>query len=631
MLRKGPTVVSSKILMVFFTALIVIVFMFIPTNFVQAATQTQYKGVDISNWAGVVDINKVKNAGYSFVISKITEGTTYVDPYGKQNIANTKSNGLIAGAYHFARFTDKAGAIQEANFFKQNCPANVDFVVLDFEQQCSGDMTDACLAFLDSVSSIAPAIIYCNPSYINSYLNSKITKYPLWIANYGVQSPKTPLWGTYAIWQYDENGQVPGINGAVDMDISGPAFATILGKKVDCEPEINLGISDGQTYSSNSLDLKGWALNTSGVKNVDIYVDGKFVKSVDSNLPTPDLANQYSQYSNAANSGFDYIANLSEGAHKIKVFAAGNDGSNCYKEVNVNVNTGISSQANIIASKTDVDTTKTWSIKFNSKVDASTVNSKTILVYDNNNNIVNVGISYDENTNEVIVSPPSSGYENGEKYTIEVTNGVKSDSGKALKALTIMNFTTKASNIPSPQTNYTITIDAAHGGDDSGATGQSGTVAKNINLDIALEVGNILKQHNVNVIYTRTTDQTEDSQTRCNVANTANSNLFVSIDVNSYTANNAYGTETYYYPGSSNGQALANSIQNELVNDLGTYNRGVKTGTYTVLQNTNAPAVVTDVAFITNDKEEQELNDASFRDKAAEAIADGILKYLGSN
>ncbi|WP_234121184.1 GH25 family lysozyme [Clostridium hydrogenum] len=175
-------------------------------------------------------LTSFKNAGYGFVISKITEGSTFVDKYGKQNVASTKSNGLIAGAYHFARFKDKAGAIEEANFFKQNCPANVDFVVLDFEQQCSGDMTDACLAFLDTISSIAPAIIYCNPNYINSYLNSAITKYHLWIANYGVSSPKVPIWGTYAIWQYSESGRVNGISENADLNVTGPAFNSIINR-----------------------------------------------------------------------------------------------------------------------------------------------------------------------------------------------------------------------------------------------------------------------------------------------------------------------------------------------------------------------------------------------------------------
>lgn len=186
------------------------------------------KGIDISNLNGNVNITSVKNAGYDFVVSKITEGETFVDSYGSSNVQNTKNNGLIAGAYHFGRFANMSKAVREANFFKSHCPSNVDFVVLDFEQsEASGDMTSACVAFLDLISSIAPALIYCNPNYIKLHLNSAITRYPLWIAHYGVSSPSTPLWGTYAIWQYSETGRASGVSGRVDLNITGPAFNII--------------------------------------------------------------------------------------------------------------------------------------------------------------------------------------------------------------------------------------------------------------------------------------------------------------------------------------------------------------------------------------------------------------------
>lgn len=215
-------------------------------------------GIDISNLNGSVNIAAVKNSGYGFIISKITEGSTFIDKYGKQNVANTKANGIIAGAYHFARFTDKAGAIREASFFKQNCPSNVDFVVLDFEQQCSGDMTEACLAFLNSISSITTALIYCNPNYINLHLNSNITRYPLWIAHYGVSSPSTPKWGTYAIWQYSSTGRVNGVNGNVDLNVSGPSF--------------NIK-SNSSTNSNNNLSIR-LQQELNSMINANLVVDG---------------------------------------------------------------------------------------------------------------------------------------------------------------------------------------------------------------------------------------------------------------------------------------------------------------------------------------------------------------------
>ncbi|AND83516.1 hypothetical protein GTH52_10735 [Clostridium tyrobutyricum] len=192
------------------------------------------KGVDISNLNGKVNINLLKNEDHQFVISKATEGATFIDRFYNNNIANTKALGLIAGGYHFANFQDRAKAIREANFFKSIAAgAKPDFVVLDFEQKCSRDMTDACLAFLDIISDIAPALIYCNPSYIKEHLNSKITKYPLWVAHYGVKSPSFTLWDKYSIWQFIDKGQISGVIGYIDLNYMTEDFYNSLkgGKK----------------------------------------------------------------------------------------------------------------------------------------------------------------------------------------------------------------------------------------------------------------------------------------------------------------------------------------------------------------------------------------------------------------
>lgn len=293
---------------------------------------------------------------------------------------------------------------------------------------------------------------------------------------------------------------------------------------------------------------------------------------------------------------------------------------------------------NTLSSKTDVASDKVWTVKFSEKADMTTINSKNILVYDSNSNPVNVTVSYDMDSNAAIVSPPSTGYEAGKTYTIKVTDGVKSAAGKVLSAITIMNFTIKnaVTPIPQPAKTYTIVVDPGHGGYDSGAVGPAGIKEKDVTLAIGLKVGAILAKNNVNVIYTRTSDNVswpadvnKDLQARCDIANNANADLFISIHMNSYDDASVNGTETYYFPGSTKGQALAQSIQSQLVSALGTTDRGIKTASYYVLKYTNAPAVLTEVGFISNPTEEQELNDNSFQDEAAQAIADGILKYIG--
>lgn len=230
------------------------------------------KGVDISNLDGEISIDLIKSAGNSFVVAKATEGTTFVDKYYNSNIAKAKILALVTGAYHLARFEDKAEAIQEANFFKSTAAAaKPDFVVLDFEQQCSGDMTDACLAFLEIAATIAPALIYCNPNHIKSYLNNNITKYPLWIAHYGVSSPSTVLWKEYVIWQYTENGKISGINGYLDLNYMTQSFysefdtsksSTLISQIEALQYDLNIDYNakldvDGIVGSSTIAALKG--------------------------------------------------------------------------------------------------------------------------------------------------------------------------------------------------------------------------------------------------------------------------------------------------------------------------------------------------------------------------------------
>lgn len=180
-----------------------------------------------------------------------------------------------------------------------------------------------------------------------------------------------------------------------------------------------------------------------------------------------------------------------------------------------------------------------------------------------------------------------------------------------------------------------ICIDPGHGGYDSGAVGPTGVYEKNVNLAIALKLGQILQKNGIDVVYTRTSDnvswpsdEVEDLQARCDIANNANVNYFIAIHANSNDISSANGTETYYFDGSAEGQKLAQYIQQGLVNANGLQDRGTKTAEFYVLKNTNAPAVLTEVAFISNPKEESLLNNSDFQQKCAQGIANGILKYL---
>lgn len=170
-----------------------------------------YNGVDISNNNGYVDVGKLKSAGYSFIIAKATEGTSFIDKYFQNFIQQAKSLNLVTGAYHFARFRDIESAKNEAEFFKTVAlQENPDFLVLDLEYEgAEGDLTAATNAFMSSIKATSlPILLYSYPAFIKEHLDTTVQQYLLWIAHYNVSQPDIWCWNKYSIWQYtaNENG-----------------------------------------------------------------------------------------------------------------------------------------------------------------------------------------------------------------------------------------------------------------------------------------------------------------------------------------------------------------------------------------------------------------------------------------
>lgn len=274
---------------------------------------------------------------------------------------------------------------------------------------------------------------------------------------------------------------------------------------------------------------------------------------------------------------------------------------------------------------------KVLTIKFNGDLKKSTVNNSNILVLDENNNSVNINVNMGVDNKSIIVSTTNN-YQYGKSYILIITKGVRSAAEKSLSRPVRMKFTT----VNKRETPITITIDAGHGGYDSGAVGPTGFLEKNITLPIALQVGEILSKNGINVVYTRRSDdvvwpseERADLQKRCDISDKANSDYFVAIHANSVDVPSINGLETYYFQGSSKGEKLAKSVEQELVKATGLSDRGIKTEGFYVLKNTNAVAILTEIGFISNPEQEKVLNTPEYQKKYAEAIAIGILKYLG--
>lgn len=174
-----------------------------------------------------------------------------------------------------------------------------------------------------------------------------------------------------------------------------------------------------------------------------------------------------------------------------------------------------------------------------------------------------------------------------------------------------------------------IVIDPGHGGSDPGAVGPNGLKEAHVNLAVALKVAEKLRKAGVEVKLTRTSNVFVDLQPRCDIANSWMADYFVSIHCNAASTPQAHGTETYCYKFGGKGEVLAKAIQAQLIAVTGRANRGVKEANFYVLRKTNMPAVLTELAFISNREEERLLASTTYQEKCAMAIAKGIGKVIG--
>lgn len=188
---------------------------------------------------------------------------------------------------------------------------------------------------------------------------------------------------------------------------------------------------------------------------------------------------------------------------------------------------------------------------------------------------------------------------------------------------------------------HSITIDAGHGGNDSGAIGPTGVTEKSVTLRVALALQKILTSEGATVYMTRTTDtevspkgaaasDIEELQARCDVANRHNSDIFISIHMDSFTNGAAKGTTGYYYAlGSKKSRDLADKVRAGVIDQIGTPSRGTQSCNFYVVKHTDMPATLVEVAFISNPTEEKLMNSEDGVQKAAQGIADGIADFFG--
>lgn len=199
-----------------------------------------HKGIDVSNFQGSVDFEKVAASGRRFVIIKRSEGGDTLDAgsLGRQDQA--RRAGLHTGFYHFLRprpgrdgrveaewFYDHVEGIKGGEDGSELLRLTLDVETSKFTHVVRGKVEvdtvrtleyahDAVVRLQELASHIP--MIYTFPSFIDDW-GKRFADYPLWIANPGVSKPSLPKpWKGYAVWQHDFEGHVTGVAGNVDTD-----------------------------------------------------------------------------------------------------------------------------------------------------------------------------------------------------------------------------------------------------------------------------------------------------------------------------------------------------------------------------------------------------------------------------
>ncbi|MEA4924265.1 MAG: M56/M15 family metallopeptidase [Syntrophomonadaceae bacterium] len=187
-----------------------------------------------------------------------------------------------------------------------------------------------------------------------------------------------------------------------------------------------------------------------------------------------------------------------------------------------------------------------------------------------------------------------------------------------------------------------VLIDPGHGGDDLGGTypvdasdpSRIEVKEKDLNLDISLKLYEMLKKSGIKAEITRIDDRALTLDDRINMANADNAVLVLSIHNNMSNKATPNGTSTSFYAAKEQQNPVltnarfAELLQTELVKQLQTYDLGSKEANFRILKDTKALSVQVDVAYLSNEQDRNNLMDETFRDKAAQALYDGVIASL---
>lgn len=160
------------------------------------------KGCDVSSWQYTGDWDADE---FDFVIAKASEGVSVRDSQMEAHYKKASANGLLTGFYHYAR-PEYNTAAEEAEYFVSIVRPYVgkSILALDYEGEALKYGASWALRWLKKVEELTGVkpVIYLQGSAVDKYKSICDADYGLWVAHWGVSSPRVGSWQTWALWQY---------------------------------------------------------------------------------------------------------------------------------------------------------------------------------------------------------------------------------------------------------------------------------------------------------------------------------------------------------------------------------------------------------------------------------------------
>lgn len=191
-----------------------------------ASAEISHRGMDASKWQGAINFREVRRSGIRVVYIKAGEGDHSVDPYFRRNYRLARQSRMHIGLYHYVTARTVSQARRQAHFFASlinekniHCRPAMDF------EQVSGltkvQANHIALAYvreLHRLTGYRPAV-YSDDYDARTLWGKALTRYPLWIADYGKSAPSDlGPWERWEGFQYTDKGRVSGVSGLVDLD-----------------------------------------------------------------------------------------------------------------------------------------------------------------------------------------------------------------------------------------------------------------------------------------------------------------------------------------------------------------------------------------------------------------------------